>query len=249
MAPSEMIDSFCCKISTKRYESFADLPILLKAEMQRDIDEKQVSELRTYIRKSCQKNNGDDAGPPLGVITFGKYNGSYYTIDGQHRLAAIKAEFNESKHSMFVDTITYECKSYDDLVKVFRLINKNKKVPDYILNAEDKALTKLLKQIQKSTKEYPFFGDDTKHKKRPYIYSPTFMDALSSSKFVINNKITTVEQFKTIFSRMNDHYKQKLSDPQFIKYHKISEPMRKRCIAEKLFISLVPCSDWCDHIF
>lgn len=268
MSPQDVMQ-ILCKSTSHRYNSIKDLPKFEKAEMQREIDDERVDEIRLYLRKNRStsetktKKNDVQIGPPLGNISLGKYNGSYYVIDGQHRLAALQSENLESKFDMFVDTITYECNDYLDLVKVFQVINKNKQVPKYILKAENKPLIELLKQIEKHLKKnspligndlkkkVPLIGDDSKHKKRPYLYLPDFIETLSANngKFLENNKITNLEQFKLILDTINVKYKVKLTDPEFKKYHKISEPMQKHCTAANFFVSLVPHHDWRHELF
>jgi hypothetical protein len=81
MAPHDSV-KILCKSSIKRYDSIKDLPKFLKADMQREIDDQQVSEIRSYLKKNkfIPEAKTKQIGPPLGIISLGKYKGSLVCV-------------------------------------------------------------------------------------------------------------------------------------------------------------------------
>jgi hypothetical protein len=117
------------RVCISRYGDLSKLNIQTPNE-QRIVDQLKTVDIVTY-QLSCLKQTGSCNF--LGVINihFCEEDQTYYLVDGQHRMSAIKLLFNEHAHDpeFFVELVNVQTR--DELKQNYNIINKNTPLPEF----------------------------------------------------------------------------------------------------------------------
>lgn len=216
----------------KKFENCMDLiPMMCIPSVQRDINENHIKNLRNHIQDfhSLKKE------PLFSSVDLAFLEGKFYVCDGQHRITAIRREYEENKIIVPIHAMIYNVYTYEELEQIFRTKNMNLPIPDFILNLDEKKMN-LLKQIHTYLlKKYPNIFDDKKIL-RPYINTNFFIETYRNS--IYYNSIETLENFIELFEKENQKAKEIVQnmDEKNLNKHKISEKMLKVWTENNLYI-------------
>ena len=164
-----------------------------------------------------------------------------YIIDGQHRFEALK-EMSKTYPDIKFDIIIYKTKTYEDMLKIFKIRNLNIKIPDYIKSLENDEERKLFYEIQTFLLKND--GVKTEGKSRPRINVTTLLDFFIEEDILKENKINNIEEFKLFFEKQNKIIKKNSKSKNYMKKNKITTTMRNKCISWKLYIGLLENNKW-----
>ena len=187
---------------------------ITSSSFQRDINTTKVNEIKSYLQNNSDINQetSETQYPALGVITLGKYNNQYYCIDGQHRLCAYK-ELIENTNNIKVLFQINTVSSYEDLRNLFRVINQNTQVPDYLLyeeneNNRDKIKNIIRYLLNKHTCHFVQKTNSTRKVRRPNIRQHEMEEHLfHNQKFIeisYTNIINYIDEVNEKLSRLSD---------------------------------------------
>jgi len=195
---------------------------ITRSSFQRDINTVKVGEIKYYLENQSyiDQETNQIHYPLLGVITLGKYNNQYYCIDGQHRLCAYK-ELIENTNNIKVLFQINTVSSYQDLRNLFRVINQNTQVPDYLLYEENENNMKKIKKVIRSVlnKHSCHFvqrTNSTRKVRRPNIRQHEMENNLFHNQEFLEmsytNIINYIDEVNNKLSRLNDEQFYKLLD-------------------------------------
>ena len=206
--------------------------------IQRELMDNHVQSLVDHIiRRAAQGLE-----PVFGALDLVKFDGIYFVIDGQHRLAALQRALTVHRVTTRFFCVIYHVKNRDEMAEIFQTRNKGLRVPDFILHLEGRKQP-LLKQIQEYVQMISLF--DHRLKNRPNINIPLFMDHLLQSKML--NLIETLADFKDIFEQINLANQQKYANITTRKKHDISDAMYQKCTQTGIYIGLDKSTPWFDE--
>ncbi len=215
---------------------------VISPSIQRDINENHVMEIREHISQIYKELQ-----PILGVIDIVNLENKFYVIDGQHRLKALKDEYEENGKSIPFYVIYYNVDNYEDLEEIFKLRNRNMNIPDYIKD-RDNPNRELLKRIEKwlSGKSVIFNNNII----RPNINLWKFMNNFSTSpllnSILENTNSNKLDLFKDIFEKENTNIKRESLTTNWCKKNKVShdQKMYKTCIDCGIYLGLSVNQEW-----
>lgn len=157
------------------------LPVELP-DIQREICAEHVAEIVAH-----QKNLHRLFGYYLftGVLTFAKYSGILYCVDGQHRREAAIQLYQEDPLGDFevaVEIIT--CRDMESVLEWFQIVNSNRPLPSFLLAdassesaAEVAALPTLLRELRDYLKKtYKDYLTKSQKPQRPNIHVDQFVE-------------------------------------------------------------------------
>lgn len=190
----EMQKPLDCSQEVKRFNSYGVFPRKINVpSFQRDLNRSHVKDLREHIRYRHNQRKE----PIFGALDIAKYNNESYIIDGNHRLNALKEEYEENGIIVPFNCVIYTAETKEDLLEIFQSRNKGLPVPDFILNPEAKNRN-LLNEIQNYVSKMPLFGSSSR---RPYINLTSFMNGFAESK--LSGLVSSLDDFKKILVLMN----------------------------------------------
>jgi 5-methylcytosine-specific restriction endonuclease McrA len=167
--------------------SLITMPIVFPS-IQREIIDDHVREIHEFQTQYYNKHGFFFF---LNCIQFGRLNHTLYCVDGQHRFHAIKQLFTERiLYDWNIDIEITECQTMEELHELFRLINLNKPVPEFLMEqvsvsnttsvpsmpSAPKATVESIRQYLKQT--YPNFIKSTSKPQRPNINLDLFLNEL-----------------------------------------------------------------------
>jgi hypothetical protein len=223
---------------TKKYNSYEEIENKLYIpSFQRDINRNVVNEIKEYIKSRLEKN----LDLTIGVIDLCKFNAQLFCIDGQHRIKALEELYIETKKDIPFHCIIYTISTKEEMEEIFKLRNYNIPVPHFIMFPPT-GKQELIREINK------FMWDDLPLIKmprsgskiyRPYIDLNRFMEYLTDSELL--NQCEKIEDFITIFWKINEKIRRNKNKEEFKKNHNISNKMLET-IKDK-------CSDYDKNLF
>lgn len=219
----------------ERFDTFRDLTEkyeLFKPSFQRDLDSDHVKSIVEHIKE--RNLNGKE--PINGAIILASCGEETYVVDGQHRLAAIEA-LHEFKIPIY--TITYSCDSLSEVQLVYKTLNSDKKVPDYLLEDDGIRRLELMRGIKRRL--MAIYGDIftekyRNRKQRPYINIDSFMDEIHYSSLI--REIDTVEDFEKTMLQANEEAKRYYSNEKTISRERVTGNMMTRCESSGIWLGL-----------
>lgn len=208
-------------------------------QFQRSLIQKSVRDIYIHIATRIEQ----DKDLLFGVISIAeirtRFGISYYIIDGQHRLAAVKQFMEDNKIDFGVDVKIYECEEFE-MKEIFDVVNRNVMQSNYVI-AEDKK-RELLGEIQEYlANEIPEIFSNSK-KTRPYIYLPIFMDKMSESEWF--SDIFTFDEFHEKLLAENSRLELLLNDTMYCKRNKISSNMINKWSSVGVYLGVDPNYLW-----
>jgi hypothetical protein len=137
-----------------------------------------------------------------GMIIFCEYEGNFYIIDGQHRIAAMILLFSEEKIDIKFITEVYHDQTKKDIQNLFIEINKAEPVPLFYLNSSES----LDESVEYFIKKYKKAFKDQMRTIRPYITINQFEDSICELISQLNIKdsielIGIIEKQNTSYHR------------------------------------------------
>jgi 5-methylcytosine-specific restriction endonuclease McrA len=199
--------------------------------IQRDLIPKQVEAMRIHINERRLRSKE----PIFGAIDLVKLNETLFVIDGQHRLEALRQEYQSCNEDVPFCCVIHNAESKEEMREIFITLNKGIPLPGFLLEADlEESKKSLLKEILAviSAKQ----GFDVKRLTRPYLHINNFMHALTDSKLF--NRISTLDEFLQIFARINSTNKLLSEEAQYRKQNLITAPMLKKCKEWDNFVGL-----------
>jgi hypothetical protein len=189
----------------KKFNSFLELESKLYIpSIQRDVIPQHVKNMRSHIQEYAKKGKE----PIFSAVDIVLLDSKYYIVDGQHRISAIRQEYEENKLLVPIHSLLYTVENEEELEEIFRIKNSNIPVPDFILSVKENK-KELLKQITTFLlSTYPGIFKTDKHA-RPYINVNVFIEHFRQSN--IFSYIETIDQFKDVFQMMNQQCYTKIS--------------------------------------
>ena len=230
----------------KHYRSWSEFKESAKVIIppcQRNLDSDRIKGLKDHIYKN-QRNRLD---PYFRALDICILDGKLYLVDGQHRLEAIKKCFIEHKDIDVAFSIKYyDCRSYAQLCDVFKTLNQNVAVPNYLL-FESHSDSKLYKDISAwILQDYKLFKDSSVRIVRPFLSIDVFFEAIGLSSG--NLGITSVEEFKVRFNNWNDYLRKKYADFKNKKDFTITDAMMTKCKKDKNYFGLDKNYSWLSEV-
>lgn len=179
--------------------SLISMPILFPS-IQREIIEDHVREIHEF---QTQYHNKHGFFFFLNCIQFGRLNDKLYCVDGQHRFHAIKQLFAEKVlYDWHIDIEITECQTKEELHELFRLINLNKPVPEFLMEQVSVPLapSATIESIRHYLKQtYPNFIKSTSKPQRPNINLDLFLNEINK-KYPLRSFVSInafIEWFET----------------------------------------------------
>jgi hypothetical protein len=210
--------------------------------IQRNIDENVVLEMRQHIKDTLAIGRT----PIFGCLDIVNFNGVLYVTDGNHRLSALRDEYNENGIPVQFNVIYYNVDTWDDLTCIFEIRNKNVPLPDYI-KFRNEPNVELLKEIQNHlTLNYNVIFNNKSN--RPYINLTSFMNSLSTSilfKSIIDND--TLNKFKLAFIKANNDVKNNSINISWCKKNAVTNPMVLTCTGCSIYLGLDRNLTWLNY--
>ena len=229
-------------IESKKFNSFKEIENTIHTpSIQRDIVSEHVSAMRSHI--AARRERGKE--PIFGAIDIVELHDILYVVDGQHRLEAIRLEWQSLKPPIAFHCLIYHVESQEELREIFVTRNKGIALPQFLLD-DNGDKTDLLKQIHMAISARK--GFDQKRLVRPYLHINHFMDALASSK-IFQVHVTNAEQFIQILEKLSDFNKCLSENAQYRKENLITVPMLKKCKEWNNYLGLNKNMPWFDADF
>jgi len=168
--------------------------------IQRELMEDHVDEIVRFQQQYYEKN-GFYVFP--NCLQFCSLKGQMYCIDGQHRYNAIKKLYsNDRLFDWTIDIEITECASQNEMIELFRIINMNKPVPEFLKTA-DETKVDLINGIRDYIKRaYPGYVKSTAKPQRPNINVDIFMNEMI--KRYPLDQFKTLEEFIEWFESQNE---------------------------------------------
>lgn len=116
---------------------------------------------------------------------------SYYIVDGQHRLTALRCYNEDMRCDIPIDVKIYPCNSQEEMKELFEIRNRNVMQTEYVISGDVKK--DLLGEIQNTlSNEFSKVFSNTRTT-RPCIHLPTFMDRMKDSAWF--SDVFTIDEF------------------------------------------------------
>ena len=228
----------------KKFNSCLELESnLYIPSIQRDIIPSHVQDMRNHIQEYAKLGKE----PIFSSVDIVVLDSKYYIVDGQHRISAIRKEYEENKLLVPIHSLLYIVENEEELEKIFRIKNSNIPIPEFILCVKEHK-KELLKSISSFlVKTYPEIFKTDKHT-RPYINLNVFIEHFRQSKIFVY--IETLEQFKDVFQMMNQQCYTKISTmiEKSKKKYGISERMLKFWTESSVYIGYSKDFDFLEEL-
>lgn len=225
----------------KSYKCYAEIfEYVSPASLQRDINENSVLEMREHIKEMYQLG----LEPIFGVIDIVAFNNIYYVTDGQHRLKAIRDEWNENNIPISFYVIFYYVDTWEELEKIFIIRNKNVAIPSYILDRGDPKRN-LLRSIENIINKGNFALIFNSKTIRPYINLTSFMNSLKDSNLI--ESINDANKFMETLNRENELVKNLSKNKDWVRVNKISDNMLNICRGTDIYLGLLKLQLWINN--
>ena len=208
------------------------------------MDERRVQNMRFHIIE--QRKKGRE--PYFSALTICRLGDVLYVVDGQHRLKAIKDDYEANKIPVPINLVIYHVADHNEMAEIFETINKGVPIPNYI-KQPNKSRTRetLLREIETYVSKQKLFGQ---HHQRPYVNTVGFMNALAQSRLI--RHIETVDHFATLLQAANKQFAEKYKIPavrQSKRPKPITQNMWNKCVAAGIYIGLDEHMEWIDTLF
>ena len=145
---------------------------IIRPDCQRDAIEEHVSEIVEFQKKYFQTH---EMYLFLGCIEIGRIKSSQqlYCIDGQHRLQAMEILYQQDPlYNFKVDVEFIDCKDFDEVVEIFRVINLNKPIPHFLKHFQLSIAVHLRDHLKN---HYPSYLKTSEKPQRPNINLEQFL--------------------------------------------------------------------------
>lgn len=218
-----------------RYElwSKSKLSRLRTPEFQRRLINETVRNIYAHIGVKVTQGQDLHFGSIDVAEIRGPFGMTYFIIDGQHRVAALKRFIDENKIDIPVHVIVYPCNNIEEAKELFETRNKNVMQTDYVLSGDLKK--ELLGEIQESLSNISAIFSNTRTT-RPYIHLPTFMDKLKESEWFRN--IYTMDDFNDKIVKENERLCLLLENEQYVKRNNISKNMKETWDSHGIYLGV-----------
>lgn len=168
--------------------------------IQRDLMKDHVSEIVKFQRDYLQKN-GSYIFP--NCLQFCRLKGELFCIDGQHRYESIKNLYNDDKlYDWTIDIEITECINETEMIDMFKIINLNKPIPEFLKTANETTLD-LINDIKNYIrKNYVSYVKPSTKPQRPNVNLDMFLDEMTK-KYPLSN-FTSLDGFIEWFENQNE---------------------------------------------
>ena len=142
----------------------------------------------------------------VGQFQLGRLGDEYYLLDGQHRLAALRAclALDPLMNNEQVDATIYKCDTQEDLYDVYAKLNTNKKVELYI----SRDFTVIANGIVKYLKEqYKSFMKNSERPQCPNLNVAQLVRVLEQRQVMQHTLISNATQFIDKLEELNVYYR------------------------------------------
>lgn len=169
--------------------------------IQRELMEDHVQEIVRFQQQYFEKN-GFYVFP--NCLQFCNWKGQMYCIDGQHRYDALKKLYNNDRlFDWTIDIEITECANESEMIELFRIINMNKPVPEFLKTANETTID-LINGIRSYIKRvYGCYVKSSTKPQRPNINLDVFLDEMIK-KYPLS-QFKTLEIFMEWFETQNEN--------------------------------------------
>ena len=168
--------------------------------IQRDLMEDHVIEIVNF-QKNYFTKNGSYIFP--NCLQFCRLNNQLFCIDGQHRYNAIQQLYNSDKLSDWtIDIEIMECVNETEMIELFKIINMNKPIPEFLKTANETTLDLITDIKNYIKKTYGYYVKSSAKPQRPNINLDIFLDEMIK-KYPLN-KFKNIDEFVDWFEAQND---------------------------------------------
>lgn len=222
----------------KTYTSYMDLPKLVIPPFQRSLNKADSRKMALHIKEQRDNNSY----PFFGCIDVVIYDGVNYIIDGQHRVDALKRDYEKYKKETFFTVMYHTVKRYKKMVRIFEIRNLGVPIPNYIFSCSTDEERSILVSIHRYYLDKDGFCSDST--KRPLINITIFMDKIVEEDIISRENITSLEDFKEFLKSKNKLIKKLCQDENFCKRKGITDSMLNKCEINSLYIGVLKNMEW-----
>ncbi len=222
----------------KTYTSYSELPELTIPPFQRALNKADSRKMALHIKEQRDNNSY----PFFGCIDIVIYDDINYIIDGQHRIDALRRDYEKYRKETFFTVMYHTVKKYRKMVRIFEIRNLGVPIPNYIFSSTNDEERSILVSIHRYYLDRDGFCSESI--KRPLINITMFMDKIVEEDIISRENIKTLDDFKVFFKTKNRLIKKVCENENFCKRKGITDSMLNKCELNSLYIGVLKNMEW-----